>query len=291
MRPNRVGRAEIPLVEPAIGLLRENPSHAVAIKIDPLVLRSVETIRQVLTTRAGNLKDWLRGELFRRWHLTVCKLERRQRLLAIPGRLGRSRLAPIARLHDLGEEGGHGALGVVKLGGTHQAVVNTQLCSEVMKHQDTLATTIGAHLEARTIVGERVLPHRPWRTGRWRQLGDDVYLSVCVGSQGLIMPFAVIKDGLEHPSSVGKQRGVGGVPCGIPIRRAVAVLNALDVTIGSARPVPFVGLGAINALLVLLGVRVDDGVALVVITVADQPGKDVLRVVGVADAACGALPV
>src|SRR5262249_2115666 len=60
----------------------------------------------------------------------------------------------------------------------------------------------------------------------------------------------------------------------VAIRRAIAVLDALEVAISRAYAVALVGLCAIDVVVVLLGVLVDDSVALVVVALADQPAED-----------------
>ena len=55
-------------------------------------------------------------------------------------------------------------VGVVELGGPHQAVVALLArgkVGDVMEHQDATATAIGAHLEPGAIGGERVGADRP----------------------------------------------------------------------------------------------------------------------------------
>ena len=87
---------------------------------------------------------------------------------------------------------------------------------------------------------------------------------------------AVVEDDFEKPF---------GWQCGARLvlsedremRRAVAVLDALQVAIGDARlfrTVPLVGLGRVNGVRVFVLVAVDDRVTLIVVALADEPGED-----------------
>ena len=78
------------------------------------------------------------------------------------------------------------------------------------------------------------------------------------------------------------------------IGRAVAVEHTFEVAVGRAARVAsiaLVGLGEVNAIGVFRFVSVDDDVALVVVALADEPGKDASRIGRIADAALPRLAV
>ena len=85
------------------------------------------------------------------------------------------------------------------------------------------------------------------------------------------MPFLIVEDHLEQPLS----------ECQIvlnKLRDAVPVFDALEVAIGRPHTISLVGLASIDVFIILRCVFVDDGVALVVVALADEPAEDTRRI-------------
>ena len=73
-----IDRAQVPLVEPAVGLFGEDAGHAFAVEVDPLVASAIQAVGQVLQTLGVDLvKRLVDGRL------GVFELQRRQRFLEI----------------------------------------------------------------------------------------------------------------------------------------------------------------------------------------------------------------
>ncbi len=72
-----IDRAQVPLVEPALGLFREDAGEAFAVEIDPLVPSVIETIGQVPQALGVDFLDGLLCKLLRRGYTAVFEFERR----------------------------------------------------------------------------------------------------------------------------------------------------------------------------------------------------------------------
>ena len=73
-------------------------------------------------------------------------------------------------------------------------------------------------------------------------LGSSEDLPLGIGCILQIMPLTVVEYDLEHPRTIRKLSWFGRLPGqGNTIRRAVAVLNTLQIAIGSAHAVALVG--------------------------------------------------
>ena len=110
---------------------------------------------------------------------------------------------------------------------------------------------------------------------------------------------AVIEDHLEHPAGIvelGLGQQGGPAACIVQQRHTVAIADALDVAVGLAAGVVFVtsvalvGMSQINAGAVLGRILVDNGIALIVASFADQPGEDMLGAAGSAMREPASLP-
>src|SRR5579884_120466 len=162
----------------------------------------------------------------------------------------------------------------------------------MMEHEHAPAKAIGPHLEAGAVSGKGVLPHGPVGAGGRIDPGQGEDLPLSIRRFFRIVAFPVVEYDLEHPGIGGKLSRVEGLPgYEVAIRLAIAVSDALEITVG--RPtcrsaIAFVGRGSEAALLileyalrVLSLVLVDNGVALVIVALTDQPAKDargVLRI-------------
>src|ERR671916_2669473 len=112
-----------------------------------------------------------------------------------------------------------------------------------------------------------------------------------IGVEFLVVALVVVEDRLEQPALVGQLGRVGRAPARVAIRRPVTVPDALQVAVGRARAVALVGLREIDVLVVLRRVLVDDGVALVVVALADKPAEDPSLIAGIEDARAGRFAV
>ena len=86
-----------------------------------------------------------------------------------------------------------------------------------------------------------------------------------------VVGLVVVEDHFEHPGREGQVRLD-------ETRGTVPVLDAFQVAVGRAHAVALVGLASIHIVGVLCCVFVDDGVALVVVALADEPAEDARRI-------------
>lgn len=198
-------------------------------------------------------------------------------------------MALIPGLGDRHQAGVNGVLGVRgirfigigEIGRAHQPVVALLPCRkirDVMEHQHPLAKAIGAHFESGAVGGERIGANGPGFSGCCGCLDEPMLVSLRSGrieSDLFVVAFVVVEDDFEHPC-VGRKPGrVDDLPGGcVAVGRAVAVLDALQVAIGRPHAVALVGLAAIDVIVALCRILVDDGIALVVVALADEPGED-----------------
>ena len=223
--PNRPP-AQVALVEPGAGLLGQDAGDALAVQVDPLVGRAVEAGGQVLQACRVHLENLILDGC-----LAVLELERRQRLLEVGGVLdavahdhGLGVVPHVAGLRDRANERGEAGaalmgelvfdrdglrvveVGVVELGGAHQAVVALLARGQVgnvMEHQDAAAAAIGAHLEAGAVGGEGVGANGPGLV----PADDEARTNSMLLGFGpgwveidlLVVALVVVEDHLEHP--------------------------------------------------------------------------------------------
>ena len=181
----------------------------------------------------------------------------------------RARVAHVAADRDAGQERrDRRALGLVlEIGRVDEARLAAEL-REVMEHEDPAAAAVAAHLEAGPVAGERIRANRP---------GGEL-----LRRRDVRIVLAVVEHDLEQPG-IGLER------------RAIAVLDPLDMTIGKdggrLQPMPlFRGRSAHPGEIFLL-VLVDDQVAAVVLARLDQPAEDAGRIVRIGDPRAGAAAV
>ena len=167
---------------------------------------------------------------------------------------------------DPGEIGQCRALVVREVGGPNQTGCVSEL-GKAVKHQDAAAQAVGTNLEAGAIRRTRIDAPRP-RPGR-----------IVIGSRCGPVVLAVVIDDLEQPCRwIGGSRLAGGE------RRAVAVLDPLEVALGSREEAgcgsgylleaaDLAHLRGIDTRPVLGLVGVADGVAAVVSRLLQEPGE------------------
>ena len=127
-----------------------------------------------------------------------------------------------------------------------------------MEHEHALAKAAGTYFEARAVAGKRIVPVNP--------VAGIVRLRV------IRAVLTVVENDFEHPLGAGQVR-VGHT------RRSVPVTNVFGIEAGTNRAVPLVGPRLAHSDPVFTLVFVYNRVALVVVTLRDQPGK-VFAVVG-----------
>ena len=212
----------------------------------------------------------------------VLELERWQGFLQVPA----VRLADISRLRDLCDEGSDWSLSVFEIRGAHQVIGRAQLVGKVMEHEHTTAKAVRTHFEPGAIGRERVLADRPGEVCRRGKRGLDENSAVSI----LVTPLSVVEDDFEEPLG----RLSPGLPCSermIHVGPGVPVTDAFEIPVRLAAfrgAIALMGLRQIDSIIALFLVGIQDGVALVVIALADEPGKN-LGWVG--DAAVGGLAV
>jgi hypothetical protein len=147
----RKGR-QIALIEPGVILLSEHALKALAVELEPAIMRAVDVRRQIAEAVWSDL-----AHLFLNLRLTVLELERGQRGLQIGGVC----LPHIPRLCRTGQYRGDWILLVGKLSCADEAVACPQLLFEMMEDEHPLTQAIGADLKAGTVMRKRVLPGGP----------------------------------------------------------------------------------------------------------------------------------
>src|SRR5947209_6950928 len=107
------------------------------------------------------------------------------------------------------------------------------------------------------------------------------------------MTLAVVEYDFEHPACAAKvgyryvsltEAGLGRVD---EQRLPVSVADVFQIAVCRAYAISFVDMGEIDVVVVLGDVFIDDPVALVVVTLTDQPTEDVIWVGRIGDARLG----
>ncbi len=157
---------------------------------------------------------------------------------------------------------------VVQLGAAHQAGLCAEF-GEPVEHQHPVAAPVGADLEAGAVLRERVGPGGPGLPGERTGPHPPVLLvrrPVRIRRHLLQVALVVVEHHLEQPvgrGDLGPHRPGG----------RVAVPDPGEVAVGAARAVALARPRGVDVAVVLGHVLVDDGVALVVVALADQPAE------------------
>ena len=257
-RRDRIGvkAAQVALVEPALSLLGQDARDALAVQVQPLVLRAVEPYRQILQAFGVDEMDRLVHP-----GPAVLEFERGERPLGVGLPVA---LPDIAALRGRGEIGDDGARVVLQVGGADEAGGVAQLL-EVVEDQHPPAQSLGSDLETGPKAGEGVGSRCPWPN-----------LAARGGLRLIVLP--IVKDDLEEPivtlegflaSEVSLQPGFGLEGPVVPVPDVLEIAVGIALAVG--QPVPLLRQAGIDVVRILLLVPVDDQVALVVKAGLQQP--------------------
>ena len=127
----------------------------------------------------------------------------------------------------------------------------------MVKHQDPAAKTVGSDVECRSKERERILTHRPWAH----------FLS----RRRRFIVFAIVEHHFEEPVASQSEVFAGRAWC------AIAVADVLQVALRECtgdQPVSLLRRRAVYAGAVLGFVCIEDGIALIVAALTNEPCED-----------------
>jgi hypothetical protein len=130
---------------------------------------------------------------------------------------------------------------------------------KVVEEQDALTESVGTHLEAAAIGGERIIAAEP---------GLDFARGGCAG-----VVRTIVKDDLEQPAHLG-QIWLH------KLRVQIAIADAFEIAVGRTAEggtIALVGLCHIDVLRILILLLIDERIPPIIIAGRDQPGEYPLR--------------
>lgn len=165
-------------------------------------------------------------------------------------------------------------ISIYEISRAHETVLADTIPGEkMMEHEYALTEAVRSNLISCAIRREGIVAADP---------GADV---VRFRAVGIMLP--VVKDNLEHPA------GFGEIRLNKP-GNEVVVLDTFEQAVCGSRQLStilFAGRGSVDVLRILGLIAINNGVAFVVVALADQPLENSAGVVGIGNAAFGCRPV